>query len=58
VRHQKTHVRYVDGIYRGAGVWKLVPLENGTRIDYEISLQIMDRWIARLSKVMSVGGLH
>lgn len=51
-------IQYVEGVYRGTGVWTLTPAEQGTRIQYAINLEIVSRLLALLSFVTDLGAIH
>lgn len=51
-------MEYFDGIYRGVGIWRLMPLGEGTRLSYEIDLEIKSRFMRLLSYVLDFGAIH
>lgn len=58
IPEQELRLRYIEGLYRGTGVWKLTPRERGTEVSYCIDLEIADRFVTLLSYVLNVAGLH
>lgn len=49
---------YFDGIYRGEGVWKLDRREKSVIISYSVDLEIVDKLIALLSRIIPIPKLH
>ncbi len=52
------HIRYVDGLHRGTGVWTLRPLENGTQVCYQIDLEPQGFVPRLLSNVIDFASIH
>lgn len=54
VPNKEIRLNYFGGIYRGDGIWKLEKKENSIRVSYSVDLEIVDKSIAVLSKIISV----
>lgn len=57
VDHLELTMQY-SGIYSGTGIWKLSETNGRTKVDYEINLDINNRFIRLLSYVMPVDKVH
>lgn len=51
-------LNYFEGIYRGEGIWNIESKENLISISYKVDLEIVDKSIALLSRVISIPKLH
>lgn len=51
-------LQYIEGIYRGTGVWTLTPTESGTLLRYAIDLEIVSRLLIALSFFVDLGAIH
>jgi len=51
-------VMQYSGIYSGLGVWTLTEINDQTKIDYEINLEINNLFIRLLSYVVPVEKIH
>jgi ribosome-associated toxin RatA of RatAB toxin-antitoxin module len=51
-------IRYVDGLHRGLGTWSFEEQSEGTRICYQIDLELQGWLLRSLSHVMDFGRLH
>lgn len=51
-------IQYVDGVYRGNGIWTLTPTESGTRLSYAIDLEVRSRLLVLLSYLLNFGRIH
>ena len=49
---------YFKGIYRGEGVWNIERNENLVSVSYKVDLEIVDKSIAMLSRVIPIPKLH
>ncbi len=49
---------YFGGIYRGVGVWNIESRDNLVNVSYRVDLEIVDKLIAFLSKLVSIPMLH
>jgi len=58
VPKKEIKLNYFEGIYRGEGVWKLETKENSITVSYSVDLEIVDKSIAVLSKIISIPKLH
>lgn len=58
VPYKEIRLDYFAGIYRGAGVWKLVKKENLIIAGYSVDLEIVDTSIAFLSRKIFIPKLH
>jgi hypothetical protein len=47
VANSEIHIRYVQGVQRGTGVWTFEPSDEGTRLCYRVELEPQG-WIPRL----------
>ncbi len=55
---KEIQLEYYKGIYRGEGVWKIVRKDESVKVSYTVDLEIVDKSIAILSKVISIPKLH
>lgn len=51
-------LNYFDGIYRGNGYWKIEGNDGNLKISYTVDLEIVDKSIAFLSRLISIPKLH
>jgi ribosome-associated toxin RatA of RatAB toxin-antitoxin module len=51
-------LNYYDGIYSGIGVWNLKSKDGIVKVSYSIDLEIVDKSIALLSRIISIPKLH
>lgn len=51
-------MEYFEGIYRGIGIWRLTPNDKGTRLSYEIDLEIKSVFMKVLSCFLNIGSIH
>jgi len=51
-------LNYFEGIYRGEGVWKVENKNNLVNVSYKVDLEIVDKSIAFLSRLVSIPKLH
>jgi ribosome-associated toxin RatA of RatAB toxin-antitoxin module len=51
-------LNYFKGIYRGDGVWRVESEDSIVKVSYKVDLEIVDKSIAILSKVISIPKLH
>jgi ribosome-associated toxin RatA of RatAB toxin-antitoxin module len=58
IPNNEIKLNYYDGIYRGEGVWKLERKEKSITVSYSVDLEIVDKSITILSKVVSIPKLH
>jgi ribosome-associated toxin RatA of RatAB toxin-antitoxin module len=49
---------YFEGIYRGEGIWSIDRKESLILVSYKVDLEIVDKSIALLSKVIPIPKLH
>jgi hypothetical protein len=49
---------YFKGIYRGKGVWNIERRDNLVSVSYMVDLEIVDKSIAMLSRVIPIPRLH
>ena len=49
---------YFKGIYRGEGIWKVEGKDGLVKVSYSVDLEIVDKLIAVLSKIISIPKLH
>jgi ribosome-associated toxin RatA of RatAB toxin-antitoxin module len=55
---KEIRLNYFDGIYRGEGVWKLERKEKSVTVSYSVDLEIVNKSIAILSRVIPIPKLH
>jgi len=58
VLNKEIRLNYFEGIYRGEGVWKLEKKENSITVSYSVNLEIVDKSIALLSRIIPIPKLH
>jgi ribosome-associated toxin RatA of RatAB toxin-antitoxin module len=51
-------LNYFEGIYRGEGAWNIESKENLISVSYKVNLEIVDKSIALLSRVIPIPKLH
>jgi ribosome-associated toxin RatA of RatAB toxin-antitoxin module len=51
-------LNYFEGIYRGEGLWNIESKENLISVSYKVDLEIVDKSIALLSRVIPIPKLH
>lgn len=51
-------LEYFNGIYKGAGIWKLEKEKNSITVSYSVDLEIVDKSIALLSRIIPIPKLH
>lgn len=51
-------LEYFNGIYRGIGFWKIEEKDEQKIVSYSVDLEIVDKSIALLSRVISISKLH
>jgi len=51
-------LNYFEGIYRGEGVWNVESKDELVNVGYKVDLEIVDKFIALLSKLVSIPKLH
>jgi ribosome-associated toxin RatA of RatAB toxin-antitoxin module len=49
---------YFEGIYRGEGIWSIDRKESLILVSYKVDLEIVDKSIALLSRVIPIPKLH
>jgi len=55
---KEIRLNYLEGIYRGEGIWKLENKENSITVSYSVDLEIVDKSITVLSRIISIPKLH
>jgi len=58
VLNKEIRLNYFEGIYRGECVWKLEKKENSITVSYSVNLEIVDKPIALLSRIIPIPKLH
>jgi ribosome-associated toxin RatA of RatAB toxin-antitoxin module len=58
IPNNEIKLNYFDGIYRGEGVWKIVRKDASVKVSYNVDLEIVDKSIAFLSRIISISKLH
>ena len=51
-------LNYFNGIYRGTGCWKIEGKDGILKVSYTVDLEIVDKSIAFLSRLISIPRLH
>jgi ribosome-associated toxin RatA of RatAB toxin-antitoxin module len=51
-------LNYFKGIYRGEGVWNVERKDNLVSVSYKVDLEIVDKSIALLSRIIPIPKLH
>jgi ribosome-associated toxin RatA of RatAB toxin-antitoxin module len=55
---KEIRLSYFEGIYRGEGIWNVEIKDNLINVSYTVDLEIVDKSIAFLSKLVSIPKLH
>jgi ribosome-associated toxin RatA of RatAB toxin-antitoxin module len=58
VPKKEIKLNYLEGIYRGEGVWKIESKDNLVNVSYEVDLEIVDKSISLLSQIIPIPKLH
>ncbi|MCU0364903.1 MAG: SRPBCC family protein [Ignavibacteriaceae bacterium] len=58
VPKKEIKLNYFEGIYRGEGIWNIEGKENLISVSYRVDLEIVDKSIALLSRVIPIPKLH
>nr|MCU0406522.1 SRPBCC family protein [Ignavibacteriaceae bacterium] len=58
VPKKEIKLNYFEGIYRGEGMWNIESKENLISVSYRVDLEIVDKSIALLSRVVPIPKLH
>ena len=58
VPNKEIKLDYFEGIYRGKGVWNIERRDNLINVSYMVDLEIVDKSIAMLSRVIPIPKLH
>ena len=58
IPNKEIRLNYFDGIYRGEGIWKVEGKDGLVKVGYSVDLEIVDKSIAVLSKIISIPKLH
>jgi len=58
VPKKEIKLNYFEGIYRGEGIWNIESKENLISVSYRVDLEIVDKSIALLSRVIPIPKLH
>jgi len=58
IPRKEIKLNYFEGIYRGEGIWELERKENSITVSYSVDLEIVDKSIALLSKIIPIPKLH
>jgi len=58
IPNKEIRLNYFEGIYRGEGVWKIEKKEYFVNVSYSVDLEIVDKSIAFLSRIISIPKLH
>lgn len=58
VPKKEIKLNYFEGIYRGEGVWNIESKENLISVSYKVDLQIVNKSIIILSKIIPIPKLH
>lgn len=55
---KEVKLEYFDGIYRGNGVWNVGAKNGLVKVSYTVDLEIVDKSIVILSRIISIPKLH
>ena len=55
---KEIQLEYFGGIYKGIGSWKIEENVGIVKVSYSVDLEIVDKSIAFLSKIISIPKLH
>ena len=58
VPQKEISLDYYDGIYRGKGTWRIDVREGLVIVSYSVDLEIVDKSIALLSRIIPIPKLH
>jgi ribosome-associated toxin RatA of RatAB toxin-antitoxin module len=58
VPYKEIKLNYFEGIYRGNGNWNIERKGNSISVSYKVDLEIVDKSIAILSRVIPIPRLH
>jgi len=58
VPEKEIKLNYFEGIYRGEGVWNVEGKDDLVKVSYRVDLEIVDKSIALLSRVIPIPKLH
>lgn len=58
VPNKEIRLNYFEGIYRGEGVWNVEGKYNLVKVSYRVDLEIVDKSIAVLSRIIPIPKLH
>jgi ribosome-associated toxin RatA of RatAB toxin-antitoxin module len=58
VPKKEIKLNYFEGIYRGEGIWSIDRKERLILVSYKVDLEIVDKSIALLSRVIPIPKLH
>jgi len=56
--NKEIKLNYFDGIYRGTGYWKIEGKDGILKVSYTVDLEIVDKSIAFLSRLISIPRFH
>lgn len=58
VPKKEIKLNYFTGIYRGEGIWKVEGKDGLVKVSYSVDLEIVDKSIAILSRIIPISKLH
>jgi ribosome-associated toxin RatA of RatAB toxin-antitoxin module len=58
IPHKEIKLDYYEGIYRGPGVWNIEARDGLVMVSYSVDLEIVDKSIALLSRIIPIPKLH
>lgn len=58
IPNKEMKLDYYEGIYKGTGFWKIESNNDLVKVSYTVDLEIVDKSIALLSKIISIPKLH
>ena len=58
VPKKEIKLNYFKGIYRGEGIWKVEGKDGLVKVSYSVDLEIVDKSIALLSRIIPIPKLH
>jgi ribosome-associated toxin RatA of RatAB toxin-antitoxin module len=58
IQNKEIKLNYFEGIYRGEGAWNIERKGNSISVSYKVDLEIVDKSIAILLRVVPIPKLH
>jgi len=58
IPNREIKLEYFNGIYNGEGTWKIETGEEFVKVSYTVDLEIVDKSIIVLSRIISISKIH